>query len=620
MAEETLVFEAEVTKLLRIVANSLYSRREVFLRELISNASDACDRRRYEALTRPELAVEDGDYRAVLRLDAAAKTLSIEDNGIGMGREDLIDNLGTIARSGSTKFVEGLSGDADRDVASIGQFGVGFYSSFIVARRVDVVSRRAGEDTAWRWSSDGGGEFRIAEAERELPGTTVILHLNKQGKEFLDGGVLRRVVKNHSDHIALPVVMAGPEGEEKLNAASALWARPRNEVEPEQYREFYRHVSHGFDDPWLTVHARVEGRLSYALLLFVPGVRPVDLFEPEPPGRIRLYVRRVFVTDDSKGLLPAYLRFVRGVVDTEDIALNVSREMLQQDPILARIGTAATKRVLSQIEKKAKKDPDDYARFWENFGAVLKEGLYEDTTRREQLLGLARFRSTRGDGLIALGQYVDSMVEGQESIYTLVGDEIASLRESPHLEGYAARGIEVLLLSDPVDELWIPAVERYRDKPFVSITRGDAELDGPKPKVAIPAEAEAAPEGDIAVLVALLKQTLGDAVKDVRTSGRLAQSPVCLVADPAGLDRYVSRLLLRQGQLDRVPPGILEINPRHDLIRALAARAKELGADAGLEDSAWLLLDQARVLEGDAPPDPASFARRLTAVLRQAVR
>ena len=426
---ETLAFQAEVTKLLHIVANSLYSRKEVFLRELISNASDACDRLRYEAITDPKLTEGDTDFRVVLTPDDKAKTLTIWDNGIGMSRQDLIDNLGTIARSGTSAFAQQLAAQktdgkedkGENDVSLIGQFGVGFYSAFIVADKVEVTSRRAGSNEAWTWTSDGKGSFSVTEAKREERGTTIVLHLRKDQQEFLEPHRLRHVVKSHSDHIGLPVKLKGKDDEEVLNAASALWTRPKKDVTPEQYKEFYQHVAHAFDDPWLTIHAKAEGRLEYTTLLFIPGQRPGDLFTVERKAQVRLYVRRVFVTDDAQALLPSYLRFLRGVVDTEDIALNVSREMLQHDPVLARIGTALVTRVLSELEKKAEKEPESYEKFWENFGPVLKEGLYEDPAKREQLFKLARFRTTAGDKLTSLADYVARMKDKQEAIYFITG-------------------------------------------------------------------------------------------------------------------------------------------------------------------------------------------------------
>ena len=629
---ETLAFQAEVTKLLQIVANSLYSRKEVFLRELISNASDACDRLRYEAITNPALAADDTEFKVVLTPDAKARTLTIADNGIGMSRQDLVDNLGTIARSGSAAFAEQLAktkGDGAKDkggddVALIGQFGVGFYSAFIVADKVEVTSRRAGSAEAWRWTSDGKGSFTIAAAERARRGTTIVLHLRKDQAEFAEEHRLREVVKAHSDHIGLPVKLATEKAEETLNSASALWMRAKKEVTTEQYKEFYQHVAHAFDEPWLTIHTRAEGRLEYVTLLFVPTTRPPDLFHVERKASVRLYVRRVFVTDHAEGLLPSYLRFLRGVVDTEDIALNVSREMLQHDPVLARIGSAIVTKVLSELEKKAEKDAEAYAKFWDAFGAVLKEGIYEDIGRREQLLKLARFRTVApearvprdaGDKVISLADYVGRMKDKQDAIYYITGEDAAALKSSPHLEGFLARGYEVLLLSDAVDEFWIPSVGMFEGKRFVSVAQGAASL-GPAPETD---KMDAVDAGELAVLLALLKQGLGTRVKDVRVSDRLTDSAVCLVADEHDMPRHLARMLKAQGQMKDGVASILEVNPHHALIRTLVAVAKNPTQRTQLDDVGRLLLDQAMIREGDPPADPADFARRLSDVMTRAL-
>jgi molecular chaperone HtpG len=438
-APETLSFQAEVGRLLDIVAHSLYSDRRVFLRELISNASDACDRRRYEALTRPELAPADAEYRVELTLDAKARTLTIGDNGIGMNRADLVENLGTIARSGTAAFVKSLTGDTKKDMPLIGQFGVGFYSAFMVADRVTVETRKVGEEQAWRWSSDGKGEFTLEAIERTSIGTSVILHVREDAGEFLDPENLRAIVRQYSDHVAIPIRLGGEKGE-TLNRASALWTRPRNEITAEQHKEFYHHVAHAFDEPWLTLHWRAEGKIEYTGLLYIPSARTLDLFHPDRKHGVKLYVRRVFITDDEKDLLPGYLRFLRGAVDSEDLPLNISREMLQNNPVLTLIRNGVISRVLGELEKKAKDAAEDYAKFWENFGTVLKEGLYEDPPNRDKLFGLVRFASTHGPGLHGLADYVGRMKEGQEAIYYIAGEEQASLATSPHLEGYQRSG------------------------------------------------------------------------------------------------------------------------------------------------------------------------------------
>ncbi len=618
MSEETLSFQAEVSRLLHIVVNSLYSEQEIFLRELVSNASDACDRLRYLALTKPALTEDDPEFLIRLSADQKARTLVISDNGIGMSRDELIENLGTIARSGTQAFVDQLSGDSSKDVALIGQFGVGFYSAFIVADRVEVTSRKAGENQAWRWTSDGSGEFSIAEAERDSRGTSVTVHLKKTEKEFADPERLRHIIKTYSDHIPIPILLEGED--EKLNAAAALWTLPRKDISEDQYKEFYHHVGHAFDEPWMTIHARAEGKIEYTLLLYVPSVRPFDLFNPDRRHQVKLYVKRVFITDEYEGLVPPYLRFLKGVIDSEDLPLNVSRELLQTSPVITRIKSAVVRRVMTELKKKAEKQPEEYTTFWENFGAVLKEGIYEDAERREDLLKIARFRSTvSGDDLVSLDNYVGRMKEGQDAIYYISGESLEGLRRSPQLEGFIARGVEVLLLTDAVDEFWVPTVQQYSEKPFRSVTQGAADLEK------LPSDDESAEEDDqpsdsqTGTLIALLKQTLGDAVKDVRTSERMTDSAVCLVADEHDLDMHLARMLKQQGQLNELAPRVLEINPKHPLIRSLAERSTQKGASDALEDTAFLLLDQARIAEGEPLPDPAEFSRRLADVMTKCI-
>ncbi|MFO1060828.1 MAG: molecular chaperone HtpG [Dongiaceae bacterium] len=624
MASETHGFQAEVSRLLDIVAHSIYSDKAVFLRELISNASDACDRLRYLALTDPSLTAGDGEFRIRLIPDKKAGTLTVADNGIGMNRAELIENLGTIARSGTAAFLEGLGGAAGeagtgaakgKDISLIGQFGVGFYAAFMVAERVEVLSRRAGDAQGWRWESDGKGAFTIAEAEVESRGTSVVLHLRKTEQEFLEPERLRRIVTAHSDHVGLPIVLAEGGKETTLNSASALWTRPKSEVTKQQYGEFYRHVSHGFDEPWLTIHYRAEGKIEYTALVFVPASKPFDLFHPDRKHALKLYVKRVFITDDCAEVLPAWLRFLRGVIDSEDLPLSLSREMLQHNPLLAKIRAGLIKRVLGELEKKAEKEPEDYATFWDNFGAVLKEGLYEDHEHRDKLLGLARFRSTAGDGLVSLAQYVARMKPGQEAIYTIAGESLDALKRSPQLEGFAARGVEVLLLTDPVDEFWMPGVGSFQDKPFKSVTRGGADLE----KIARPEGEAAKPEepqpAGVDSLIALFRLTLQDAVKDVRGSQRLTDSAVCLVAAEGDMDIHLERLLRQHRQLDAQAKRVLEVNPHHPLIAGLAKRLSEKGSGDEIAEAAWLLLDQARIVDGETLADPAAFARRLAAMM-----
>ena len=640
MSEERLQFQAEVSRLLEIVAKSLYSEKEVFLRELISNASDACDKLRYAALTAPDLIADSdgegasdggGAFRITLTVDAPSRTLTIADNGIGMNRDDLLENLGTIARSGTAAFLDTLGAESKDDVAMIGQFGVGFYSAFMVADQVAVLTRKAGDGQGWRWTSDGKGEFTIAEAGGVARGTRVVLHMADGQDEFLDPQRIRQIVKTHSDHIAIPVVLAGAAEagakdngeaaaqEETLNRASALWTRPRNEVTDDEYKEFYHHVAHAFDEPWLRLHYRAEGVIEYTALLFVPSQAPFDLFHPDRQHHVKLYVRRVFVSERADGLLPPYLRFLRGIVDSEDLPLNVSREMLQNNPLVAKIRQGLTKRVLTELGKRADNDAAGYTAFWSQFGALLKEGAYEDFENREALLSLMRFRSTHDDGesWISLSDYAGRIKEGQEAIYTITGDDLDTVKSSPQLEGFRARGIEVLLLTDPVDEFWIPAIAQYQDKPFKSVTRGGADLAKIKTEDAAEPEAEesAAPAAETEALIAALKTALGDHVKDVRSSERLTDSPVCLVADEGDMDMHLERLLMKHNRIDSAAKRILEVNPKHPLIVRLAADA---GGD-DLSDTAFLLLDQARIVEGEAVPDPAAFSRRLSAALARSL-
>jgi molecular chaperone HtpG len=616
MTQETRNFQAEVSRLLEIVAHSLYSEKEIFLRELISNASDACDRLRYAALTEPTLAEGDTDYRVLLIPDKAARTLTVADNGIGMNRGELIENLGTIARSGTAAFVSQLSGDARKDMSLIGQFGVGFYSAFMVADKVEVLSRKAGDSEGWRWMSDGKGEFTIETFADATRGAKIVVHLREGEDEYLDPARLRRIVHTYSDHIGLPIVLKADGKDETINTASALWTRPRSEITPEQYKEFYHHVGHSFDDPWLTLHNRAEGVLEYTNLLFVPSTKPFDLFDPERKSRIKLYVRRVFITDEGTGLLPPYLRFLRGIVDSEDLPLNVSREMLQSNPMAARIRQQLTRRVLNELVKKTSEAPDDYAKFWDNFGAVLKEGLYEDREQREELLTLARFRSTAREGLVSLDEYIAAMRPGQDAIYTIHGDSLDVIKKSPQLEGFQARGVEVLLMTDPIDEFWVPAINTYKEKPFKSATRGGVDLV----KITPPeAHEEVVPEAPakLASLIAIFKLALGEAVKDVRSSDRLTDSAVCLIADEGDMDMHLERLLKQHRQLETASKRILELNPRHKLIERLAASVGEAGASEQLSEFAWLLLDQARIVEGEQLPDPPAFARRLATLLER---
>ena len=614
-------FQAEVSKVLGIVINSLYSNKEIFLRELISNSSDACDKLRYLALTDQKLAEGMSDFRIDLSTVKKDRAITVADNGIGMNKDDLIENLGTIARSGTTAFLESLSGDEKKDSALIGQFGVGFYASFSVADKVEVLSRKAGENQAWLWTSDGAGTFTIAEAAKPTPGTEITVYLKKEEKDYLEDARIRNIVRTYSDHISVPIMLANKEGEDQLNTGSAIWTRQKKDITAEQYKEFYHHVGHVFDDPWLTLHNRAEGKIEYTNLLFVPSSKPFDLMNPDRKHRVQLYVKRVFITDDCEDLMPAYLRFVRGIVDSEDLPLNVSREMLQHNVVVTRIRSALVRRVFNELKKKAEKAPEAYAAFWENFGGVLKEGLYEDHENREKLLELVRFQSTASGEITSLAAYTERMKKGQEDIFYISGENLDALKASPQLEGFRAKSVEVLLMTDPVDEFWLPMVGEFDGKKFTSATSGAVDLSKIKQtRKDKTSDDETAPEkagdADIAKLVLAFKETLGETVKDVQPSERLTDSAVCLVAGEGDMDLHLERMLKMQGHLD-VPSAtrVMEINPAHPLIKKLSEVVDKPAKKKSIEEMAHLLLDQARIIEGEPVSDPAAFSQRLNAIL-----
>ncbi len=615
---ESRPFEADVAKLLHLMVHSVYSDKSVFLRELIANAADACERLRYEALAEPALAGDDAKPRITLAIDADKRQLSVEDNGIGMSRDEMVEALGTIARSGTKAFLDRIeAAQGGEETALIGRFGVGFYSAFMVAARVEVISRRAGADTAFLWSSDGKGTFAIATADAASAprrGTRVVLHLMEDAKSYTERLTIERLVKAQSGHVPVPISLVEKPGTEpsEVTDGAALWAKPKAEISAADYTDFYRSLAGQFDEPALTIHFHAEGRQDYTTLLFVPGSRPFDLFDPDRKGRIKLYVKRVFITDDAE-ILPRYLRFVRGLVDSADLPLNVSREKIQESPLLAAIRKSATGRVLGELERLADKEPQIYAEIWETFGAVLKEGIYEDFERRDALLALARFKTAgSADGWRSLKDYVAALKTNQTAIYYLAGDDIGRLKSSPHLEGFRARGIEVLLLPDPVDNFWVMPGVSFDGTPFKSVTQGAADLalipltdskEAPKPEL----------EDSVKKFLAFLKNTLGDAVTEVRASERLTDSAVCLVAPDSGPDRALEKLLAGAGRLSATSKPILEVNPRHRLVVGLAT----LGDDERMfkEDVAHLLFDEARVLEGDRPADARSFSERLARVL-----
>ena len=594
-------FGAEVGRLLDLVVHALYSDREIFLRELVANAADAIDRRRFAALTDSALALP-ADAAVRIVPDKAARTITLSDPGIGMTKDELAQNLGTIARSGTRAFGQSIAEAKPEERPSlIGQFGVGFYSAFMVAERVEVTSRAAGSEEAWTWASEGAGDYTLAPATREQPGTTIVLHVRADAEEFLEPFRLETIVRKWADHITVPITVARDGKDVPANEGTALWRKSKSEVSEESYTEFYRHLGHIFDQPWLTLHWRAEGAMEFAALLFVPGAKPFEAVEGPRESRVRLHVRRMFITDEA-GLLPPWLRFVTGVVDTEDLPLNVSREMLQATPVLARIRKAVTNRVITELKTHAK-DDEGYTEFWQNFGSVLKEGLWEDAEHRADLVPLLRFRSSAVEGWVSITDYVARMKEAQEAIYVLVGDDTDTLAKSPQLEGFRARGIEVLLLADQVDAFWPERMGDLEGKPIRSITQGAADLSK------LPEEGEPRDEpADVTGLVAALKAALASEVTDVRATDRLVGSAVVLAASAGGPDLQMQRLLKRAGRNYGASLPVLEINPRHPLIRTLAGRTE-------LDDAPGLLLDLARVQDGEPPRDPAAFARQMAAAL-----
>jgi molecular chaperone HtpG len=619
-APQTRPFEADVAKLLHLMVHSVYSDKDVFLRELISNAADACEKLRYEALSDAALLGDDGQPRITVTLDPEAKRLTVEDNGIGMSEAELGEALGTIARSGTKAFMERIANSKDAEGSHlIGQFGVGFYSAFMVADQIEVLSRRAGSEAAALWSSDGLGAYTIQPvdiAEAPARGTRVILHLKADATGYTESHTVERTIKSQSGHVPVPIYLLDkPDAEPKQIAdGAALWTKPKAGITPEEYTEFYRSAAGQYDEPALTLHYRAEGLHEYSVLAFIPETKPFDLFDPDRSGRLKLYVRRVFITDEAQ-ILPRYLRFVRGLVASDDLPLNVSREMIQESPILAAIQKGVSNRLLSELDKLAANDADRYLKIWDNFGAVLKEGLYEDYSRRETLLGLARFKTTTSAGeWRSIKDYAAGLKENQTAIYYATGADLDRLASSPQLEGFRARGIEVLLLTDQVDSFWVTAGLDYEGKPFKSVMQGLSDLG----QIPLPEGQEPAPAASDAVadFIGFVKATLGAAVADVRASDRLTESAVCLVAPEHGMDRQMEKLLASAGRLGMQSKPILEINPRHALIAKLSGLGE---AEPSLrEDAAHLLFDEARIADGEPPIDPRAFSARLARVIDRA--
>jgi molecular chaperone HtpG len=616
-------FQTEVSQLLQLIIHSLYSHPEIFLRELVSNSSDALDKLRHLTLVDDAYKSLPFDPRIDLELDEANKTLTIADTGIGMNEEDLVAHLGTIARSGTKSFLSKLSGDAKRDSNLIGQFGVGFYSVFMVADRVEVVTRKAGEELAWRWTSDGTSGFEIEPAERLTAGTTVLIHFNEEGKQYANSWRLQEIVKKYSNHIAFPIFLTYDKSEwneagkksdkkritEQVNAASALWRRPKSELKDEDYKELYKSISGDWQDPLFWFHTKAEGSLEYTTLFFIPGKAPMDLYQAEYKTGIKLYVKRVFIMDDSKDLLPQYLRFVRGIIDSEDLPLNVSREILQQNRVVTSIRTASVKKILSELKSISTSQPEQYLKFITEFNRPLKEGLYSDDANRETLLELIRFKSTRVEGLTSLAEAKSRMKDGQKSIYYITGGSESLLRTSPLLEIYKKKDIEVLILDDDVDEIVFGGVDKYGETDIKSVNKAATSDD-------LKDASEPDQSENLKPLLEKLKTILGDRVKDVRASVRLADSPSCIVSDEEEPSLQMQQMLRAMGQANiPTPKPTLEINPDHEIVKKLLARPD----DKVSEDAAWLLLDQALLMEGASLDDPATFVQRLNRMMSLSV-
>ena len=628
MTQETLTFGTDVSRLLDIVANALYTNRDVYLRELISNAADACDKLRYESLQNAKLAEGDTDFKITITRDNNERTLSLSDNGIGMNKADLIENLGTIAKSGTAAMVEAVkSSGGDKSALNlIGQFGVGFYASFMVAKKVDVISRKAGETQTWFWESDGRSGYSIREATEaeaaKIPtrGTYITLHMKDDAFDYLLEDKIKEIILAYSDHVSVPVFLGNED--KPVNAASALWMRPKNEITQDQYTEFYHHIGHVFDEPLITSHWRAEGKIEYTALLFIPTMRPWDLYDPGRKHAVRLYVKRVFITDQVQNLIYPWLRFLRGVIDSEDLPLNISREMLQNNPIVSKIRSGVTKRILNDLALMAEKDPTAFETFWYQFGLVIKEGLYDAIEHREDIFKISRFFSTNSNGarhLTSLDDYISRMKDGQEEIYYILGEKLESIERSPQLEGFKSRGLEVLFLSDTIDSFWLQQASDYKGKKFISVTKGSIDLD----KFQSDKKDEEKPENkqdeqSMALLLGALSDELKKDVKQVRISKRLTDSPVCLIADDAGVDMHIERVLKIQQNYDPIQnKKILEINEKHLLIQQLAALATTNKDSPALKDAARLLYDQACIIQGEPVNDPASFARRMAEFMQR---
>ncbi len=603
---DKMAFQADVSKMLDIVINSLYSEKQIFLRELISNASDACDKLKYLALTHPDIAKASGAFRIVLTPDEKNLTLTISDNGIGMNKEDLIAHLGTIAKSGTAEFVKNAA-DNGSVCELIGQFGVGFYSAFMVADEVEIITRKAGEDKAWKWTSNGIDGFEIVEAKKDKNGTDIKLFLKKDEKNYVDTIYLRQIVRTYSDHIAYPIVLdLGKAGEETINTGSALWTRNKAEITDDQYKEFYHHISHNFDDPWLTLHFKAEGNIEYTGLLFIPSTAPYDLFQPDKKNSLKLYINKVFISDKLEELMPNYLRFVKGIIDSADLPLNISREMLQHSALIEKIKAGTVSRLLKELQKRAK-NYDDYIKFWNNFGIVLKEGIYEDFKNREEIAAISYFHSTNDENkMTTLDEYIGRCDKEQKSIYYITGDDINIMRNNPQLEAFKQKGWEVLLLCDPIDEFWPQVLPNYKGYAVKHISQADADMSWKR-------DEKKADEGSLGKLCEFMQKLLSNEVGKVTPTEKLTASPVSLTVEGGQMSLHLERLMRNhQQQTMFASTRVLELNPYHPLIIKLADMVMDDKNKAKVEEVAKILLDQAKVAEGEAISDPSFYAEKIS--------
>ncbi len=625
---EKIEFQTEVSQLLKLMINSVYSEKEVFVRELVSNASDACDKLRYLANTKENVMQDDPDLRVEIEINKKDNRISFIDNGIGMNRNDLINNLGTIARSGTAQFLKELSESKTKDLSLIGQFGVGFYSAFMVSSEISVTTRKAGEKKLWIWKSDGESNFSIEENEnlellKSNRGTKIDISVTKENKEYLDKIRVEQIVRKYSDHISIPIyVIDGSEKKdeknEAINSASAIWTRQKSKITKEQYKEFYNHVGQMFDEPWMTSHYKAEGKIEYTVLNFIPSSKPFDLYDPARENRLKLYVKKVFITDNCPELIPPYLRFLRGVIDSEDLPLNISREMLQNNPVVAKIRSALVKRTISDLRKKLSSDRESYETFWSNFGPVLKEGIYEDFEKKESILEISLFKQSSSKKLVTLDEYIAEMPKKQSDIYFMTGDDYENILNNPSLEGYKSRNINVLILDDPVDSFWTSATPQFKEKSFKSVTKGLDDLskiDGKKK------EDKSKDKKSVDPLVVVLKEQLKDKVKDVRISSRLTDSAVCLIGDENAMDPQLEKILQQHNQLNQeMSMKILEINPDHKLIKKLSKMATKKDQITDIKRIALMLYEQSKILDGEKPSDPVNFSKNIVDTIYSSIQ